>query len=175
MAASWRASFRNGGSDEAELASQHVEFTINGTVARVAVETTWSLVEVLRQQLNLTGTKLGCGVGVCGACSVIVDGALQSACLVPAVQLDGRTVETIEGMAKADGSLSELQESFVIHGGFQCGICTAGQIVAATALLRSCPEPTRKEIADWMKGNLCRCTGYYGIIRAIQAVAGRPA
>lgn len=158
------------------MASQTIEFTVNGRAARVAVEPEWSLVDVLRRGLDLTGTKLGCGVGVCGVCSVIVDGALQSACLVPAVQLDGRTVETIEGIANPDGSLSALQEAFIVHGGFQCGICTPGQVVAATALLREHPQPTREQIVEWMTGNLCRCTGYHGIVRAIEAAAaGEPA
>lgn len=157
------------------MASQTVEFTVNGRTARVAVEPAWSLVDVLRRGLDLTGTKLGCGVGVCGVCSVIVDGELQSACLVPAVQLDGRTVETIEGIANPDGSLTALQEAFIAHGGFQCGICTPGQVVAATALLREHPEPTREQIVEWMTGNLCRCTGYHGIVRAIEAAAGDPA
>lgn len=157
------------------MASQTIEFTVNGRTARVAVEPAWSLVDVLRRELDLTGTKLGCGVGVCGVCSVIVDGELQSACLVPAVQLDGRTVETIEGIANPDGSLTALQEAFIEHGGFQCGICTPGQVVAATALLRSHPEPTREQIVEWMTGNLCRCTGYHGIVRAIEAAAGEPA
>lgn len=157
------------------MASQTVEFTVNGRTARVAVEPAWSLVDVLRRGLDLTGTKLGCGVGVCGVCSVIVDGELQSACLVPAVQLNGRTVETIEGIANPDGSLTALQEAFIAHGGFQCGICTPGQVVAATALLREHPEPTREQIVEWMTGNLCRCTGYHGIVRAIEAAAGDPA
>lgn len=157
------------------MASQTVEFTVNGRTARVAVEPAWSLVDVLRRGLDLTGTKLGCGVGVCGVCSVIVDGELQSACLVPAVQLNGRTVETIEGIANPDGSLTGLQEAFIAHGGFQCGICTPGQVVAATALLREHPEPTREQIVEWMTGNLCRCTGYHGIVRAIEAAAGDPA
>lgn len=156
-------------------ANQTVEFTVNGRAARVAVEPAWSLVDVLRRELDLTGTKLGCGVGVCGVCSVIVDGELQSACLVPAVQLDGRTVETVEGIANPDGSLSAVQDAFIEHGGFQCGICTPGQVVAATALLRAHPAPTREQIVEWMTGNLCRCTGYHGILRAIEAAAGDPA
>lgn len=153
--------------------SQHeVEFQLNGEPVRVTVEASWVLADVLRRSLGRTGTKVGCGVGVCGVCGVIVDGALQSACLVPAVHLDGASVETVEGLANSDGTLTPVQEAFIGHGGFQCGICTSGQVVAATALLRECPNPSPEQIADWMKGSLCRCTGYYGIVRAVQAVSG---
>lgn len=153
--------------------SRHdVEFRLNGEAIRVTVESSSVLVDVLRGQLGRTGTKLGCGVGVCGVCSVIVDGALQSGCLVPAVHLDGASVETVEGMVGPDGLLSTVQDAFIAQGGFQCGICTPGQVVTATALLRECPNPTRNQIVDWMKGSLCRCTGYYGIIRAVEAATG---
>ncbi|MBO0889289.1 MAG: (2Fe-2S)-binding protein [Acidothermales bacterium] len=153
--------------------SEHaVEFRLNGRPVRVLVEASASLVEVLRDQIGLTGTKLGCGAGVCGVCSVIVDGSLQTACLVPAVHLDGTSVSTIEGVADADGSLAPIQRAFIEQGGFQCGICTPGQVMAATALLRERPNPSEDEIVDWMKGSLCRCTGYYGIVRAVQAASG---
>lgn len=153
--------------------SEHaVEFRLNSEPVRVLVEASSSLGDVLRDQLGRTGTKLGCGVGVCGVCSVIVDGRLQSACLFPAVHLDGTSVSTIEGVAGPEGSLAPLQQAFIEYGGFQCGICTPGQVMAATALLRERPNPRADEIVDWMKGNLCRCTGYYGIVRAVQAVSG---
>ena len=131
---------------------------------------------MLRDDLGLTGTKEGCGVGVCGACSVLVDGALLSACLVPAVHVDGTRLTTIEGLADGD-RLTPLQETFIRDGGFQCGICTPGQIVAATALLAERPRPSSAEIRAFMKGNLCRCTGYEGIVKAIEDAAGaeRPA
>ena len=126
------------------------------------------LIDVLRDDLGLTGTKEGCSVGVCGACSVLVDGELLSACLMPAVFVDARAVTTVEGLASGD-SLSPLQEAFIREGGFQCGICTPGQLVAATALLAEYRRPTDDEIREWMLGNLCRCTGYHGITRAIRA------
>jgi carbon-monoxide dehydrogenase small subunit len=128
------------------------------------------LIELLRDDLGLTGTKEGCGIGVCGACSVLVDGKLLSSCLVPAVHVDGASVTTIEGIAKGD-ALTPLQDAFIRDGGFQCGICTPGQIVAATALLAERPQPARDEIRRFMKGNLCRCTGYEGIVTAIEDAA----
>lgn len=152
--------------------SQHkVEFHLNGEPAQVTVQASWTLVDVLRTALGRTGTKLGCGVGVCGVCAVTVDGSLQSACLFPAVHLDGTSVETIEGIAAPDGTLTRVQQAFIEQGGFQCGICTSGQVMTVTALLREYPSPSEDDINDWMKGSLCRCTGYYGIIRAIQAAA----
>lgn len=125
---------------------------------------------MLRDDLGFTGTKEGCSIGVCGACSVLVDGELLSACLLPAVFADGRSVTTVEGLASGD-ELSPLQDAFIREGGFQCGICTPGQLIAATALLAERPRPTEAEIRDWMMGNLCRCTGYHGITRAIKAAA----
>lgn len=128
------------------------------------------LVDLLRDELELTGTKVGCGVGVCGACTVLVDGEPLTACLLLAVQVDRRAVRTIEGVAGPAG-LTPLQRAFIREGGFQCGICTPGQILAATALLEASSHPTDDEINDWMKGNLCRCTGYYGIVRAIRSAS----
>jgi carbon-monoxide dehydrogenase small subunit len=107
-------------------------------------------------------------------CSVLIDGVLLSACLVPAVRVDGAEVRTVEGLAEPDGTLTPLQQAFIDHGGFQCGICTSGQLVAASALLAETPHPDDEQIAEWMTGNLCRCTGYYGIARAIRAAAGAP-
>ena len=125
---------------------------------------------MLRDDLGFTGTKEGCSIGVCGACSVLVDGDLLSACLLPAVFADGRAVTTVEGLANGD-TLSPLQDAFIRDGGFQCGICTPGQLIAATALLAEHPRPTDDQIREWMTGNLCRCTGYHGITRAIRAAA----
>ncbi len=130
------------------------------------------LVDLLRDDIGLTGTKIGCSIGVCGACSVLVDGQLMSGCLVLAIMVDGRKVTTIEGIAPAEGELSPLQDAFIRKGGFQCGICTSGQIIAATALLAQNAKPNREEIKEWMMGNLCRCTGYYKIIDSIEAAAG---
>ncbi len=128
------------------------------------------LIDFLREDLRLTGTKEGCGVGVCGACTVLVGGLPVSSCLMFAVMTDGTSVITIEGLAEGD-RLHPLQRAFIESGGFQCGICTPGQIMAAKALLDVNPQPSKEEIQRWMMGNLCRCTGYYKIIEAIQAAA----
>jgi len=144
-----------------------VHVRVNGVAREVDVGPEVRLIDVLRDHLGLTGTKEGCSVGVCGACSVLVDGEVMSGCLVPAVSVEGMDVTTIEGVA-AD----RLQEAFITEGGFQCGICTPGQIVSAVALLAAHPRPTDADIRDWMTGNLCRCTGYRGIERAIKKAVG---
>jgi len=145
--------------------SEHrIRFTLNGTAVDVTAPAERLLVDLLRDDLGKTGTKDGCSVGVCGLCTVQVDGAPMSACLLLATQVDGAAVRTIEGLA------SPLQDAFIDEGGFQCGICTSGQLVAADALLRAKPNASDAEIADWQMGNLCRCTGYYGIARAIAKV-----
>src|SRR5918912_3225021 len=142
--------------------TQHqLRFTLNGQAVEADVPAERLLIDLLRDDLGLTGTKEGCSVGVCGACSVLLDGRVVSACLLPAVFIDGRALTTIEGLAAPDGALSPLQTAFIRHGGFQCGICTPGQIISATALLDENPSPTEAEVKDWMMGNLCRCTGYY--------------
>jgi len=142
--------------------SRHrIRFTLNDAAVDMTVPAERLLVDLLREDLGKTGTKDGCSVGVCGLCTVQVDGAPMSACLLLATQVDGAAVRTIEGLA------SPLQDAFIEEGGFQCGICTSGQLIAADALLRAKPEATDAEIADWQMGNLCRCTGYYGIARAI--------
>lgn len=156
------------------MSEHEIGFTLNGEPVRTRAAGDQTLVDLLRRCLGRTGTKLGCGVGVCGVCSVLLDGELVSGCLVPAVHADGAEVVTIEGVAGADGTLTPVQEAFIEHGGFQCGICTAGQVVAASALLAENPHPGDEQITDWMTGNLCRCTGYYGIRRAIRAAAGDP-
>ena len=147
-----------------------IKLTLNGTPIGRDVEDSRLLVEFLREDLKLTGTKESCGVGVCGACTVLLDGKPISSCLALAVHADGCAVTTIEGIAEGD-QLHPLQEAFLAHGGFQCGICTPGQILAAKALLDANPHPTRAEIQHWMMGNLCRCTGYYKIIESIAAGA----
>jgi carbon-monoxide dehydrogenase small subunit len=152
--------------------SEHVlRFEVNGQPQEVTVQAHHLLIDLLRERLGLSGTKEACSIGVCGACSVLVDGRVVSACLMPAVMVDGARVQTIEGLAAPDGSLSPLQDAFIRYGGFQCGICTPGQIIAATALLAEQPHPTTEQIKEWMMGNLCRCTGYYKIIESIQAAA----
>lgn len=153
------------------MSIHRIRFELNRGSRELEVPADRLLIDLLRDDLGLTGTKEGCGVGVCGACSVLVDGVLLSACLLPAVLVDGRAVTTVEGLAREGGALTPLQDAFIRHGGFQCGICTPGQIVAATALLAERPRPTDEEIRDFMLGNLCRCTGYYGIVRAIRAAA----
>ncbi len=151
------------------MSTHRIRLTVNGTSRELDVRADRRLIDVLREDCGLTGTKEGCSVGVCGACSVLVDGELLSACLLPALFADGREVTTVEGLSK--GALTPLQDAFITEGGFQCGICTPGQLVSATALLRAYPRPTDAEIREWMMGNLCRCTGYHGIIRAIQKAA----
>ena len=142
--------------------SQHrIRFTLNDAPVDMTVAAERLLVDLLREDLGKTGTKDGCSVGVRGLCTVQVDGAPMSACLVLATQVDGTQVRTVEGL------VSPLQDAFIDEGGFQCGICTSGQLMAADALLRAKPDATEAEINDWQMGNLCRCTGYYGIARAI--------
>jgi carbon-monoxide dehydrogenase small subunit len=153
-------------------ANPHVlHFALNGDAREVSVSANRRLIDLLREDLGLTGTKEGCSVGVCGACSVLVNGQVMSACLLPAVCVDGASVITIEGLAPDDEHLTPLQDAFIRHGGFQCGICTPGQIIAATALLNEIPHPTIEQIKHWMMGNLCRCTGYYKIVESIVAAA----
>src|SRR3954449_7608922 len=152
--------------------SEHtLQVTINGQARSLTVPANRLLIHVLRDDLGLTGTKEGCSVGVCGACSVLVDGQLVSACLMPAAFVDGTNVTTIEGLAPDDEHLTPLQDAFIRYGGFQCGICTPGQIIAAPALLAEQPRPTAEHVRHWMAGNLCRCTGYYKIVESILAAA----
>jgi carbon-monoxide dehydrogenase small subunit len=148
-----------------------VRLTVNGITHDASVPGDRLLIDFLRDDLGLTGTKEGCSVGVCGACSILVDGAVMSGCLLPVAALDGRTVRTIEGIAPSEDELSPLQTAFIRHGGFQCGICTPGQIVSATALLAENPHPTESDVRHWMTGNLCRCTGYQGIVASVLAAA----
>jgi carbon-monoxide dehydrogenase small subunit len=148
----------------------HVTTTVNGDEYDFLCEPGQTLVDVLRNELELTGTKEGCSTGDCGACSVRVDDRLVCSCLVLAIEVDGKSVETIEGMAKGD-KLHPLQRQFLELNGSQCGICTPGMLIAAKALLERNPDPTETEIRYWLAGNLCRCTGYDKIIRSVQAAA----
>jgi carbon-monoxide dehydrogenase small subunit len=153
------------------VSSTHpITLTINGTRHDLEVPANRLLVDLLRYELGLTGTKEACSIGVCGVCTILADGEMVSACLALAVQYDGAEISTIEGLAEGD-RLSPVQQAFIDYGGFQCGICTPGQIMAATALLRENAAPTTDEIKEWMAGNLCRCTGYYKIIESIEAAA----
>lgn len=144
-----------------------IRMRVNGKKVEVEVATNRLLIDCLRYDLGLTGTKEGCSVGVCGACTVLMDGKIVSSCLMLTVFADGHDITTVEGLAK-DGELHPVQKSFIQYGGFQCGICTPGQVVAAKALLDEIPKPTEDQIKEWMMGNLCRCTGYYKIIESIK-------
>ena len=148
----------------------HVTTTINGDETEFLCEPEETLLDVLRETLHLTGSKEGCGSGDCGACSVMVDDRLVCACLVLGAEAQGRDVETIENMADGD-SLHPLQQKFLEHAALQCGICTPGFLVASKALLEKHPDPTETEIRYWLAGNLCRCTGYDKIVRAVQDAA----
>ena len=151
--------------------NQQIRLTVNGTDHQVEVPARRLLVDFLRYDLGLTGTKEGCSVGVCGACTVLIDGEMAASCIMLAVAADGAQITTIEGIAQ-EGRLHPVQQAFIDHGGFQCGICTPGQVIAAKALLDINPSPTEDEIKAWMMGNLCRCTGYYGILNSVAAAAG---
>ena len=148
----------------------HVQTTINGEAAEYLCEPRQSVLEVLRDVLYLTGAKEGCNNGNCGACSVILDGRLVNSCLVLGAELEGKSLETIEGLAEPD-QLHPIQDAFLENAALQCGICTPGFIMAAKALLDNNPNPTEHEIRYWLAGNLCRCTGYDKIVRAVQDAA----
>jgi aerobic carbon-monoxide dehydrogenase small subunit len=152
------------------MATQMVSFRLNGQSITLEVPPHHLLLDTLRRGLGLTGTKDSCGIGVCGACTVLLDGKAISACLTPTVFVDGHEVQTIEGLANGE-RLHPLQQAFIEHGGFQCGICTPGQIMAAKALLDEIPHPSEDDVKTWMTGNLCRCTGYYSIVASILAAA----
>jgi aerobic carbon-monoxide dehydrogenase small subunit len=149
---------------------QTVRVTVNGKPYSAEVPTYRTLVDFLRYDLALTGTKETCSVGVCGACTVVLDGKMVSSCLTLAVRVDGSEIQTIEGVANGD-ELHPVQQAFIDNGGFQCGACTPGQIMAAKTLLEENAHPTEDEIKQFMMGNLCRCTGYYQIIDSIKAAS----
>jgi aerobic carbon-monoxide dehydrogenase small subunit len=149
-----------------------IQLRVNGKDHTVDVPPQRLLIDCLRYDLGLTGTKEGCSVGVCGACSVLMNGQLISSCLTLALLADGKELTTVEGLAQ-DGKLHPVQQAFIDFGGFQCGICTPGMVVAAKALLDQQPNPSEDDIKDWMMGNLCRCTGYYKIIESIRGAATR--
>ena len=142
-----------------------ITFTVNGDVYALYVEVGKTLVDLLREDLELTGTKKGCDRGDCGACTVLIDGDLVNACLVLAVEIDNKDITTIEGLAK-DGILDPVQQAFIDHGAIQCGFCTPGLILAAKAFLKQNPQATTEEIKHALAGNLCRCGGYNSIVRA---------
>jgi carbon-monoxide dehydrogenase small subunit len=147
-----------------------VSLTANGQGYRAVVEPRKTLADFLREDCRLTGTHLGCEHGVCGACTVLLDGRAVRSCLIFAVQADGSEVITVEGLAP-DGELNPVQRAFQSEHGLQCGFCTPGFVVSATALLQRCPDPTDDEIREGLSGNICRCTGYQGILRAVRLAA----
>ncbi len=146
-------------------------FTVNGHEVSVEALPMARLLDVLREDLRLTGTKEGCGEGECGACTVLVDGIPVNSCLIPLAQADGAVITTVEGVAE-DDRLDPIQTAFIEHGAAQCGICTPGFIVTAKALLSDCPNPTRRQVREALAGNLCRCTGYQKIIDAVVDAMG---
>ncbi|MFQ5682417.1 MAG: (2Fe-2S)-binding protein [Candidatus Binatia bacterium] len=148
---------------------RRITLKVNDEDYEIEIEPNRLLLQALRDDIGLTGTKEGCSIGVCGACSVIVDKRLVSSCLTLAVACQGKEISTIEGLA-TDSKLHPLQQAFLEYGGFQCGICTPGQIMAAKSLLDSNPDPSEEEVKEWMSGNLCRCTGYYKILESVMAV-----
>jgi carbon-monoxide dehydrogenase small subunit len=148
------------------MAKQHVTTTLNGNEVEFLCDSRETLLEVLRDELHLTGTKEGCATGDCGACSVTVDGRLVCSCLVLGAEVQGKSVQTIEGMANGT-QLHPLQQKFLEHAALQCGICTPGMLIAAQALLERIPDPTEEEVRYGLAGNLCRCTGYNKIIEAV--------
>ena len=150
-----------------------ISFTINGDAVTVDVHPMARLLDVLRQQLRLTGTKEGCGEGECGACSVLIDGELVNSCLTPVIQVEGASVTTIEGVATGE-QLDAVQEAFIAHGGAQCGICTPGMVLAAVSLRDRNSQPSDDDIRTALSGNLCRCTGYMKIFEAVRrSIAAR--
>jgi aerobic carbon-monoxide dehydrogenase small subunit len=156
---------------EARMAEQHLRVTVNGQAVAATVEPRLTLADFLRDRLRLTGTHLGCEHGVCGACTVLADGAAIRSCLVFAIQMQGSAVTTVEGLTPEEGGLSDVQEAFRAEHGLQCGFCTPGFVVSVTAFLADHPDPTPAQVREALSGNLCRCTGYQGIVRAVQAAA----
>lgn len=150
-----------------------ITLTVNGDKYELLVSPTRKLVDVIREDIGITGTKKGCGEGECGACTVIMDGQPVSSCLVLAPQADGKSIITIEGLERENGTLDPVQESFMVKGAIQCGYCSPGMIMTAKALLKVNPHPDEDEIRDAISGNLCRCTGYQKIVDAIQYAADK--
>jgi aerobic carbon-monoxide dehydrogenase small subunit len=154
------------------MSKNHISTTVNGDAVEFLCDAGMSLLDALRDALSLTGAKEGCGSGDCGACSIMLDGQLVCSCLVLAPEAEGRRIETIEGMA-AGGVLHPLQQKFLEHAALQCGFCTPGLLIAAKALLETNPNPTESETRFWLAGNLCRCTGYDKVIRAVLDAAAQ--
>jgi carbon-monoxide dehydrogenase small subunit len=160
----------NTNSEQSELCPIKVSFVLNGKQVELEVKPWETALHVLREELSLKGTKEGCGIGECGACTILVDGLAVDSCLMLAPQLDGRDVQTVEGLASGE-ALHPLQEAFITHGAVQCGFCTPGVLMSAKALLDQNSSPTREEIVEALAGNLCRCTGYVQIVEAVDQAA----
>jgi carbon-monoxide dehydrogenase small subunit len=150
-----------------------ISFTLNGDHVEVEIEPHLTLLQLLREKLGLIGTKEGCGMGECGGCTVLLDRKTINSCIFPALEVEGRSVTTIEGLTDGQGNLHPIQKAFVEYGAIQCGFCTPGMVLSAKALLDENPKPTEEEIRNGIAGNLCRCTGYIQIIQAIKAVSGQ--
>jgi carbon-monoxide dehydrogenase small subunit len=155
------------------MPEREITVAVNGTARTAVIEDRRTLAEFLREDCGLTGTHLACEHGVCGACTVLLDGEAVRSCLLFAAQAEGAEVTTVEGLSPDDGSLNPVQQAFADHHGVQCGFCTPGFVVSVTAFLAAHPAPTDEEIVHALSGNLCRCTGYQGIVEAVKAVAGR--
>lgn len=153
------------------MGKQIIHFTLNGEPLSLEVEPHFTLLKLLRDELGLRGTKEGCGMGECGACTVLVDGKTTNSCIFPALEIDGKSVVTIEGLSDPNGDLHPIQRAFIEHGAVQCGFCSPGMILSAKALLDEIPKPSEDEIRKAIAGNLCRCTGYLQIIEAIKAAS----
>ena len=153
--------------------NKQVDFILNGEKVSAQVKPWYTLLELLREEFGLKGAKLGCGVGECGACTVLMDNKAVNACLLPALEVEGCEITTIEGLAKADGSLDAVQEAFVQKGAVQCGFCTPGMVMSAKGLLLENPEPDKDQAVTAIDGNICRCTGYQQIIKAILAAGNK--
>ena len=155
------------------MTKELIKLSVNGVEKEAFIEPWWSLAYVLCEELNLTGTKVGCETGNCGSCTILVDGKAIKSCLYLAMKARGKDIITIEGLVSENGELHPLQDAFIEHFAVQCGYCTPGMIMAAKALLDENPAPTEEEIKQWLKGNLCRCTGYVKIVDAVSAAADR--
>jgi len=155
-----------------DVAERMIKFILNGKEIQIGVPTHWTLLRLLREKIGLTGTKEGCGIGECGACTVLLEGMPVNACLVLVPKVEGREVRTIESLGTRE-SLHPLQQSFILHGAVQCGFCTPGILMSSKALLDTNPHPTREEVKRAISGHLCRCTGYHQIIEAIEALRKR--
>jgi len=154
------------------MMKKEITFTLNNEVMEVEVDPGWTLLYLLREVLEMTGTKEGCGYGECGACTVIIDGQAVNSCLYPVMEAEGRKVTTIEGVMSKNGELDPIQEALVKNGAVQCGFCTPGMVMSAKALLDEKERPSEDDIKESIEGNLCRCTGYVNIIDAIKSAAG---